>query len=397
MKVLIADDARVMRKILRSALEAAHHPSAQIQEAADGSEAMKAISDPRAGIDLVIADWDLPGLPGAAFLAHLASRAPQGEVPILFCINREQLRFMGGVTRPGKVEFIERPFTDETLMAQVRKLEASIQTQKVRQSSDVIRAIVSTAEAEADLPFLMRLPSHLIEEFLRLAVRERHATGSTILRAGTGVDSLHVITSGQVELSDAPGRAARILGEGECIGEASFLMECPFVGSARARTPVEIALVSRVRLGELIRHQPRMAEYLSSLMARHSKKLAASPPTRVESEIMGNLQSMSFADVIQLLSTARKTGVLGFKDAERSGGIYLEGGEVVHAWTGEATGEEAFYALASWSTARFAFNSVSRKEPHSIRQPTMTLLMEAMRRMDESSRTPIPALPLPPP
>jgi hypothetical protein len=77
--------------------------------------------------------------------------------------------------------------------------------------------------------------------------------------------------------------------------------------------------------------------------------------------------------------------------------MYFQGGEVTHAWVGDLKGEDAFFRMSAWTKARFGFNSVPRKEPHTVEQPTMTLLMEAMRRIDEAggqSASPGPANPL---
>jgi hypothetical protein len=102
------------------------------------------------------------------------------------------------------------------------------------------------------------------------------------------------------------------------------------------------------------------------------------------------MDTMSFADLVQLLGSTRKTGVLGFRDGARSGAIYLEKGEAVHAWTDDLKGEDAFYALAGWKMARFAFTSIQRTEPRTLRIATMTLLMEAMRRLDSREAAPSP-------
>ncbi|HLY73390.1 MAG TPA: DUF4388 domain-containing protein, partial [Planctomycetota bacterium] len=61
-------------------------------------------------------------------------------------------------------------------------------------------------------------------------------------------------------------------------------------------------------------------------------------------------------------------------------------GEAVHAWTETLQGEDAFFEIAGWSTARFAFRSIQRQEPRTLKVATMTLLLEAMRRQDERTR-----------
>ncbi|HLF94558.1 MAG TPA: DUF4388 domain-containing protein [Planctomycetota bacterium] len=382
LRVLIADDSRVMRKIFRGILEAMGISERDIFEVADGAEAMRLLAENRPEVDLVIADWELPGLEGPAFLKHIRGRSPHKEVPLLFCLGHGQ-RVVGTPDLEG-TEFIERPFKDETVQEKVRRLGDKVRARRLKEGSDVLKAVVSTAEVE--LPFLIRLPARVIEEFLKLSSRAKHPEGTALFQPGEGVDSLHVLTAGQVELFEADGKVVQTCQDGDCFGEFSFMLNQPSRVGARTKTPVEVASLSRAALGELVRRHPSMADYLSTLLGRRWKKHGTTRITRAEHELMGNLESMPFGDVIQLLNVTQKTGVLGLRSGELSGGIYFQGGEIVHAWVGELKGEEAFFQLSAWKKARFGFNSVPRKEPHSIEQPTMTLLMEAMRRLDEAGR-----------
>jgi CRP-like cAMP-binding protein len=380
MHVLVADDSRVMRKIFRHALEGMGHADSEILEAADGDETTQILARNRPEVDLVIADWDLPGLDGRSLLGHLPSTPAGKETPVLFCVSREHR--VSAEESPG-IDFIERPFTDDVLQEKVRRLEELVRARRAKEGAEVLRTAVSAGDA--DLPFLIRLPSRLIEELLRLSTRLRHPAGAELLRPGQVVDSLHILTAGEVELVEEGGKVAQVCHDGDCFGELSFILNQPSRVGARARTPVEVASLTRHGLGEMVRRHPTMADYLSTLMSRRWKRTGTTRITRGEGELMGNLQSMPFADVVQLLHVTQKTGVLGLKDGAFSGGIYFHAGEVVHAWTETLKGDEAFYKMASWKRARFGFSSVPRKEPHTVEQPTMTLLMEAMRRLDEGS------------
>jgi len=382
LRILIADDSRVMRKIFRTLLVAIEIPDEEIFEASDGTDALRSLNEIRPEVDLVIADWDLPGLDGPAFHRHL--RGGPFPKPVLFCVARDQrLPSMGGL--PG-ADFIERPFRDEDAQDKVRRLGAEVKARRMQEGSDVLKRVVSSIEV--DLPFLIRLPTRLIEEFLRLSARAKHPTGTPLLQPDEIVDSLHVITSGQVELFEGDGKVVQTCMDGDCFGEFSFMLNQPSKVGARSKTPVEVASLSRTALGELVRRHPSMADYLSTLMARRWKSKGTTRITRAEGELMGSIESMPFADVIQLLHVTQKTGVLGLRDGDLSGGLYFRGGEVSHAWVGEQKGEEAFYKMATWKKARFGFNGVARKEEQSIEQPTMTLLMEAMRRLDEEGGKP---------
>ena len=283
---------------------------------------------------------------------------------------------------------LERPFRDGDARSKFQAIEANLKAKKAEEASRFLKTIVSTAEAEADLPFLMQLPSHIMKEFLQLSGRTTYEAGEAIFRAGDPVDSLYVVTLGDVEVTPNDGGKPEMIREGEAFGELAFMSGERSSATARAHSMSQVVALPRHRLAELVSHQPRMSQHLSALVARRSK-LPTRAPVTANTEFSGNLNSMSFSDVVQLLQVGRKTGIIHLDLDGKKGEIGLEGGEVRQAAiVGGITGEEAFYQLAGWKSASFGFASKPLKGEPNITSPTMPLLMEAMRRVDELSRTP---------
>jgi CRP-like cAMP-binding protein len=226
-----------------------------------------------------------------------------------------------------------------------------------------------------------------MKEFLQLSGRTTYEAGEAIFRAGDPVDSLYVVTLGDVEMIPSGGGPTEIVREGEAFGELAFMSGERSPATARAHSMSQVVSLPRHRLAELISHQPRMSQHLSALVARRSKPVAKTSSPAANTEFSGNLTSMSFADVLQLLGVGRKTGILHLNHGANKGEIGLEAGEVRQACVvGGIEGEEAFYQLAAWKNATFGFVSGKMKNTPNITTPTMPLLMEAMRRVDESGR-----------
>ncbi len=97
----------------------------------------------------------------------------------------------------------------------------------------------------------------------------------------------------------------------------------------------------------------------------------------------GSLKELPLPDIIQLVSVSGKTGVFVLKTADQSGEIYLRDGEIVHAVTGDVSGEEAVYELAIWQEGDFVFKPGVETENRTIKKSNTNLLMEAARRIDE--------------
>jgi hypothetical protein len=97
----------------------------------------------------------------------------------------------------------------------------------------------------------------------------------------------------------------------------------------------------------------------------------------------GSLAELHLPDIIQLVSVSGKTGVFHLADGVLQGEIYLQEGRIVHAQTGEISGEEAVYALAIWNQGDFKFEPGAPSEVKTISKSNTNLLMEAARRLDE--------------
>ena len=385
MRILLADDSPAMRTMFRTVLEKLGHATKDIVEAKEGREVLRALQNPSSPVDLVVYDWDLPGMDGLGLMSQLKQLGQSENVSVLLNVNRQQRALIPQVSRLGPCDSIDRPFTEEACEAKLRSLGKGIEVKKA-ESSKRLRSVPAlaapVAETSSGRSFLVGLPAVVMGDLLKLADERQHPAGTVLLKTGHVCDALHIVTRGQVEIR-AGGRLARVVGEGDPFGELSFMMSEPAAYSAQAKTVVMTASLSKARIADLLRKYPSLDQHFSSLMARHREVMTARATTIVQSDFKGTFDTMPFANVLQILKAGRKSGVLGVRQDELSGGIYLDQGEAVHAWTDEVQGEAAFYALSSWGKAKFAFNSVRREEGRTLTKPTLTLLMEAMRRLEE--------------
>lgn len=98
----------------------------------------------------------------------------------------------------------------------------------------------------------------------------------------------------------------------------------------------------------------------------------------------GSLKELPLPDIIQLVSVSGKTGLFSLRgNNDVTGEIYLRGGHIVHAHSGDLQGEEAMYELAIWPEGDFVFTPGQETEITTIQKSNTNLLMEAARRIDE--------------
>lgn len=107
MKILVADDSRVMRQIVIRTLRQAGFGDHDVVEAADGAAAHEAINTEAP--DLVLSDWNMPNMTGIELL-H-AVRASGSTVPFGFVTSESSEEMQHIAEAGGALFLITKPFT----------------------------------------------------------------------------------------------------------------------------------------------------------------------------------------------------------------------------------------------------------------------------------------------
>jgi two-component system chemotaxis response regulator CheY len=110
MKILIADDSRVMRQIVTRTLRQAGYEGHDLVEAADGRQAYDAAVSEKP--DLVLSDWNMPEMTGVEVLRAL--RASGVQVPFGFVTSESTAEMLKAAEDAGALFLITKPFTAET-------------------------------------------------------------------------------------------------------------------------------------------------------------------------------------------------------------------------------------------------------------------------------------------
>lgn len=107
MKILVADDSRVMRSIVIRTLRQAGYGDAEVVQAGDGHEALGLIRDEDP--DVVLCDWNMPGLTGLELLVHI--RAGGDARPFGFVTAQQSPQMRNTAIASGAQFLIAKPFT----------------------------------------------------------------------------------------------------------------------------------------------------------------------------------------------------------------------------------------------------------------------------------------------
>jgi two-component system chemotaxis response regulator CheY len=118
-KILVADDARLMRKRVTKLLTDHGY---EVVEASDGEEAVQTYRSTKP--DVVLMDFAMPGKNGLAALKEIRRHDPQANVIMLTALDQQVIVLQA--MQAGAKDFLEKPFDPERLLAAIQKVLRSL-------------------------------------------------------------------------------------------------------------------------------------------------------------------------------------------------------------------------------------------------------------------------------
>lgn len=112
--VLVVDDDRAIRHVLRTALERHDYV---VVESADGTEALEVLDSARHDVRAVVSDIGMPGLDGIGLVESLDRR--ETLVPVILTSGRHARSALPAVVRERISGFIAKPYTLDSVIAAV--------------------------------------------------------------------------------------------------------------------------------------------------------------------------------------------------------------------------------------------------------------------------------------
>ena len=102
--------------------------------------------------------------------------------------------------------------------------------------------------------------------------------------------------------------------------------------------------------------------------------------------LRGSLSQMNVIDLVQSLEMGRKSCLLTMTNEGEKCELYFTEGQIVHAAYGALTGDEAVFKVLRWTGGNFQVDFSGKTKVQTTHLNTQGLLMEGLRRLDESRR-----------
>lgn len=118
LRILLVDDADFIRDLIKRTLRK-FLPSCEIIEAADGKRAQSLLN--KQPVDLVLSDWEMPGLSGEELLRWVRSEEKLTGLPFIMITSLGSKQNIMKAVEAGVSDYLGKPFTAEELMQKVQK------------------------------------------------------------------------------------------------------------------------------------------------------------------------------------------------------------------------------------------------------------------------------------
>jgi two-component system chemotaxis response regulator CheY len=118
MNILVVDDFSTMRRIVKNLLSEIGFNN--ISEADDGKTALPILE--RGGIDFLVTDWNMPGMPGIDLLKAVRANPELASLPVLMVTAEAKREQIMEAAQAGVNGYVVKPFTADTLKEKVDKV-----------------------------------------------------------------------------------------------------------------------------------------------------------------------------------------------------------------------------------------------------------------------------------
>lgn len=117
--VLVVDDSRIMRNIVKNMFAVLKIPVTYL-EAGDGKTALRLlIGNP---VDLILLDWNIPGISGIDLLKQVRSVERYKNIPIVMITSESAKLNVVEAVSAGVTAYITKPINDRIFMEKISKI-----------------------------------------------------------------------------------------------------------------------------------------------------------------------------------------------------------------------------------------------------------------------------------
>jgi two-component system, chemotaxis family, chemotaxis protein CheY len=118
MAILTVDDSTTIRRIVKRSLD---EMGMEVLEAADGAQALKLMEEKPDVIQLVILDWNMPGMTGLEVLKVIKSTPKYKDVVVMMLTSEADQNCVVEALKAGAQNYLTKPFDGKMLTLKIQE------------------------------------------------------------------------------------------------------------------------------------------------------------------------------------------------------------------------------------------------------------------------------------
>ncbi|RPH93438.1 response regulator [candidate division KSB1 bacterium] len=118
MAILTVDDSTTIRRIVKRSVD---EMGVEILEAADGASALKIIEERTSDIQLVLLDWNMPGMTGLEVLKVIKANPAYKDIVVMMLTSEADQSFVVEALKAGAQNYLTKPFDAKMLTLKIQE------------------------------------------------------------------------------------------------------------------------------------------------------------------------------------------------------------------------------------------------------------------------------------
>jgi two-component system chemotaxis response regulator CheY len=114
---LVVDDSRAIRTILSKTLR---ELGFEVREAGNGIEALEVIQAEKAGVTLILIDWNMPEMNGLDLLKRLRENPKLSSLVVVMVTAETEMNRIAEALEAGANEYVMKPFTKDIIVGKLQ-------------------------------------------------------------------------------------------------------------------------------------------------------------------------------------------------------------------------------------------------------------------------------------
>lgn len=118
MAILTIDDSTTIRRIVKRTLE---EQGLEVLEAADGAAGLKVLEQHLDKVQLVILDWNMPGMSGLDVLKAIKADPKSKDTVVMMLTSEADQNFVADALKSGAQNYLTKPFDAKMLVLKIQE------------------------------------------------------------------------------------------------------------------------------------------------------------------------------------------------------------------------------------------------------------------------------------